>query len=413
LTIGSCWQKRAIILKRSHAARLSAVTLLLLAATIVFITQPPLGARAETTSTQYFLTYTIDRSTVPDLYYRDLTVVAYVGQVSNIQVSTDGDLVDFNYDPAVGTVTFTTAATVVRLFLDNPADLTNVGLFNKASLKYDHKWAWSHGLDDNLYLQPSIQLFAAKGWRATLYLIGKDIHDTRHEPWVIDAGDIGELVAQGWGIGNHTWDHVCASPWIDDPGFMHQTILNGYNRLQAVVGSSSVPHYRVIAFAAPCFRAEYHPYIQAMKGNGETAVLFNESGNEYRLIVSPDAADYTHAGKTAVPFSYEMPIGRDTNVEMGADGVAAVKAEMDWLAANATPERRFWYNTISHGHQEGPLGQVVDYAYHVYGPGGSNEMWMAPADEIYSYLLTRDRSQVTYVLAGPLNQRFFLPLIQR
>jgi peptidoglycan/xylan/chitin deacetylase (PgdA/CDA1 family) len=412
LTLESCCKKRDITLKRSRTARLLAAILLLGAATLIFSSQPLPDARAETASAPYVLTYTIDRSATPDLYHRDLTLIAYVGQVSNIQVSSD-DPVDFHYDPSSGTVTFTAAATVVRFYLDNPTDLPNAGPFTKAPLKYDKKWAWSHGLDDNIFLQPSIQLFADKGWRATLYLIGKDIHDTRQEEWVVDAPDVQDLLVQGWSIGNHTWDHVCASPWIDDPDFMRGTILNGYNRLQEVVASSSVPHYRPTGFAAPCFRDEYHPYIQELKGNGETAVLFNEAGNYFRLIVSPSAGEYTHADKTAVPFSYEMEIGRDTNIGMGAAGVAAVKGEMDWLAANATSERHFWYNTISHGQQETPLSQVIDYAYHTYGPGGSNEMWVAPADEIYSYLLTRDRSQVSYAVTGPLNQRIFLPLIQR
>jgi hypothetical protein len=412
LIVENCCHNERVHVTKGRAGRLLATTVLLLATIIVFNNYPPAGAQAETAMGQYFLTYTIDRSAVPELYYRDLTLVAYVGQVSDIQVSSDNDPVDFHYDPSAGNVTFTTAATVVRFFLDNPADLPNVGPFTKAALKYNKKWAWSHGLDDNVFLQPSIQLFADKGWRATLYLIGKEIDETRQESWVIDAPDIRELVAQGWSIGNHTWDHICTTPGIDDPVFMRETILNGYHRLQAVIGSSALPHYRLMAFAAPCFRDEYHPYIQELKGNGETAVLFNEAGNYFRLIVTPGAGEYTHGGKTAVPFNYERQIGRDINIEMEVAGVSAVKAEMDWLSANATSERHFWYNTLSHGHQQEALGQVVDYAYHTYGPAGSNEMWVAPSDEIYSYLLTRDRSHVSYTVSSPLNQRFFLPLIQ-
>lgn len=407
------YKKQERGLKWPRFWRLFAALLLVWMTELILNSQPPMIVQAETASAPYFLTYTIDRSAAPALYHRDLTLVGYVGQVSNVQVSSDGGLVEFTYDPAAGTVTFTSAANVVRIFLDNPADLANVGTFTKAPLKHNRKWAWSHGLDDNINLRPSIQLFAEKGWRATLFLIGRDIHETRQEEWVIDAPDIREFVAQGWGIGNHTWDHACASPWIDDPVFMSETILNGYNRLQAVVGSSTVPHYRLAAFAAPCFRTEYHPYIQAMKGNGETAVLFNEAGNDFRLVVTPGAPGYAHDGKTAVPFNYEMAVGRDTNIEMGSAGAAAVKEEMDWLAASATAERHFWYNTMSHGQQEGTLSQVADYAYYTYGPGGSNEMWVAPADEIYSYLLTRDNSQVSYTLSGPFNERFFLPLLRR
>jgi hypothetical protein len=413
LAVEKSWQAGKSVREWGHKVRLFKTVLLVLLVAFLSNSTSPFGVQAENASSQYFLVYTIDRTALPHLYYRELTLTGYVGPVSNIQASTDLGPLEFDYDPAAGTVTFTTAANVVRIFLENPSDLANAGPFSKAALKYDKKWAWSHGLDDNRYLWPSIHLFANRGWRATLYLIGKDIHDTRREPWIIDAPDIRELVDQGWGIGNHTWDHVCAPPWIDDPTFMRETILNGYNRLQAVIDGSPAPPYRLIAFAAPCFRDEYHAYIQEIKGNGQTAVLFNESGNSYRLNVTPGAGDYSQGGKTAVAFTYEMPVGRDTNLEMGATGVAAVKAEMGWLAANATPGRRFWYNTLSHGHQEDALAQVVDYAYITYGPGGSNEVWVAPADEIYSYLLTRDHSQVSYAVVGPLNERFFLPLIRR
>ncbi|NTU86382.1 MAG: hypothetical protein HGA45_44805, partial [Chloroflexales bacterium] len=47
-----------------------------------------------------------------------------------------------------------------------------------------------------------------------------------------------------------------------------------------------------------------------------------------------------------------------------------------------------------HGGQEDNLTLVLNKAYSAYGPGGTNELWMAPSDEIYSYLLVRDNTDL-------------------
>ncbi|MEI7772256.1 MAG: hypothetical protein WCI67_19860, partial [Chloroflexales bacterium] len=85
-------------------------------------------------------------------------------------------------------------------------------------------------------------------------------------------------------------------------------------------------------------------------------------------------------------------IGRDSDVEGAPEKVNAV---LDWMAANKAADRHFWLNTLSHGDREADLGQILDHAYTTYGPGGSDEIWVAPSDEIYSYLLTRDKVVVT------------------
>jgi PKD repeat protein len=372
--------------------RLAKLTLILFF--LAAIAPPP-----ATASTRYRLTYTIDRAAVPDLYYRQLTLNAYVGSVTLLEITADGEHLPHHYEAATGVVTFTTDAGSIQLLLEEPSDLANVGSFTRAPLKDNKKWAWSHGMDDNVLLQPSIEVLSARGWRGTLFLIGKDIADERDEPWVIDAPAVRRLVAAGWSFGNHTWDHACGPPsLLEDPGFMNATVTGGYNRLASIIQSSSVPDYRLITFAAPCFRAEYHPYIVEMVANGHTGVQFNESGNDYRLIVNAGAPDYTQDGKTAVSFNYHRPIGRDFYMEMGSAGVAKVKGEMDWMAANAAVDRHFWYNTLTHGSWEDALNQVVAYVYEHYGPGGSNEVWVAPSDEIYSYLLLRDRSHVSFTV---------------
>jgi peptidoglycan/xylan/chitin deacetylase (PgdA/CDA1 family) len=357
------------------------------------------AAGAEPVLYQTHLTYTIDRTAVPNLYYNDLTLNIYVGAVISVEVTSNGQPLPYQYDAGSGYVTFTSSAVVVTVRLEHQ-DLpgSDAGSFAKAPLKHNKKWAWSHGLDDNTYLRPAIELMAARGWRGTLFLIGKEIEDERDEEWIIDAPAIRELVGQGWSFGSHTWDHACDADRLSDPTFMRTTILNGFYRLDGIIQSSSVPDYRLISFASPCFRSEYHPYILQMVADGETDVLFDEAGNDYRLIVNPGAADYNSDGRTAVAFNPSRRIGRDPKLELGAAGIAGAKAEMDWMAVHAAPDRHFWYNSLTHGHWQDALGQLVEYVYDQYGPGGSNEVWVAPSDEIYSYLLVRDGSQVSYTI---------------
>jgi hypothetical protein len=357
------------------------------------------GTMAHPLLVQTIITYTIDRTAVPPLYYNDLTLNVYVGAVISLEVSAGGQPLTYQYNPASGELSFTTSAGLVTVTLTHEEPLAgDAGSFTRAPLKDNRKWAWSHGLDDNVYVRPAMQVLEARGWRGTLFLIGKDIEDERDEDWVIDAIAIRQLVAEGWSFGNHTWDHVCDPATLSDPVFVRATILNGYYRLLGIIQSSAVPDYRIVSFASPCFRHEYHPVILQMVADAETDVLFDEAGNDYRLVVDPGASDYSGGGKTAVAFTPTRPIGRDIKLELGAGGIAGAKAEMDWMAAHAAPDRHFWYNTLTHGHHEQALSQLVAHVYYHYGPGGSNEAWVAPSDEIYSYLLVRDRSEISYTV---------------
>lgn len=178
---------------------------------------------------------------------------------------------------------------------------------------------------------------------------------------------------------------------------MNATIVDGYNKLMEIVATSAVPSYKVITFAAPCFISDYDPYIAAMRAGGPTTAMFNESqGNP---LMNIDGADYTQGARTAEAMSAQViKIGRDTSIESSASQAIAV---LDWMAANKGPGRHFWYNTLTHGNNERNLSQVLNHAYSAYGPGGTNELWMAPSDEIYSYLLVRDNTQLSPITPAP------------
>jgi peptidoglycan/xylan/chitin deacetylase (PgdA/CDA1 family) len=359
-------------------------------------TTPP---RPTPAGPHYRLRYTIDRSRVPELYYNDISLRIFVGQPRHITVSAGGLPLDFTYDATGGEIVVTSDAAEVEVVISQPSTLDGLGAFVVTPLKYDRRWAWSHSLDDNVGFKPSIELLNERGWRGTLYLIGREISDRRQQDWIVDAPDISRLLAAGWSVGNHTWDHQCVPESLTDESAIETTIIRGQERLEAIVAQSAVPDYHVIAFASPCFRSEYRPALTSLFAANESALLFEESGNDYLLQVDSGATGYTTTEQVALPFSFAAPLGRDSRLAQGPEGVAGVLATFDWMASQSAPDRHFWHNTFDHAGGEQALARVAGYLYRRYGPGGSNEVWVAPADEIYSYLLVRDRGRVS--LAGP------------
>lgn len=346
----------------------------------------------------YTLDFTANRSAVPSLYYNDLTYNIHLGVVASAVVYSGGSTLASTYSNTTGDLVFTTTQTSFQILIKNPAD-TNLFSVAKSALKDNKKWAWSHGMDDNVNLQAQVNLMTQKGWRGLLFLIGKDISDTRNESWIYDKPALTSLLSQGWSLGNHTWDHECFGVGMSDPTFLSNTILNGYNKIDEIVQASSVPSYKILAFAAPCFATEYDSYVVSLRSAGTIAVKYNESQANGLMQIDVGAAGFSNSGKSAVAVSSNtIKIGRDLGIETSADNTIA---NLDWMAANASSTRHFWYNTLSHGNKEGVLQPVADHANNSYGPAGTNEIWVAPSDEIYSYLLVRDN---TVLSASTLTQ---------
>ena len=338
----------------------------------------------------YTYAFSIDRSAAPALYYTDLSYVVHLGSASNTSVLIDNTPVASTYDPASGNLVFTTSkggGVTVRFAATSAPSAVSA---QKASLRDNKAWAWSHGMDDNVGLLAQVNLIKARGWRGSLMLIGEKIDDTRQEQsWIFDKPILVTLRNQGWSLGDHSWDHNCdeSAP----PAVLRKTIIDGYDRLREIVAATDDPRYQVLAFAAPCVISPYTPVFADLVAGGTTTLRFNETQGS--PLMNVDGADYTSGDLTATAMdASKTEIGRDSDVEGAPEKVNAV---LDWMAANKAADRHFWLNTLSHGDREADLGQILDHAYTTYGPGGSDEIWVAPSDEIYSYLLTRDKVVVT------------------
>lgn len=330
------------------------------------------------------VTIPVTYGSTSDIYYKELTLVAKVGTVSSAAVYANGSLIPSTYDSVSGNLVFSTSANQIDLQLTgvtNPSGIT----VTKAPLKNNKKWAWSMSFDDNVYLKASVDALSALGYRATFYLIGNIVDPIRDESWIVDKPYLVQKLNQGWSIGNHTWDHECTTPNVG-------TVTQGFAVDKDIVNSSQVLGYKVIAFAAPCYAPDYASIISTMRANGQNEVKFNETGGTGIMIINPGATAYTSGATTAdVADSTTVNIGRDAEIDYAPDNVKGV---MTWMSTNAATNRNFWLNTYLHGQKEVNMADVANFAYSNYGLGGANEMWMAPADEVYSYFIVRDNATI-------------------
>lgn len=360
-------------------------------------TQTTSPANAETSA--FSIEFEIDRSQVPSLSFYDLTLNVLVNDASSVQVLADSVPISHTYSSLSGEVSFTTSASNINIMAQGVSNLTDFGTISKGALLDNKGFAWSHGLDDNVLLNDQVELLENFGWRGTFFLIASDIDDTRDESWVADRPYLEAKLASGWSLGNHTWDHGCTPPFAED------TITRASTRLQEIVSTSDRPDYKVTSFAAPCLAPEYHPVLVSVREGGTTDLRFNESGNLWPLWVDTGASEEILDSETqlpnAYPFTFDIPVGRSTNLSAG--GADDEIETIDWIASrHAETGEHFWFNTLSHGDDDpsddvGDESQLERFATHVYtsyGPAGTNKIWVAPSDQIYSYLLVRELSTI-------------------
>lgn len=362
-----------------------------------------------TQATSYTYSFTISREQLPALTYTDMTYIVRLGTVFNPVASVNGiPALRSSYQPSSGIFIFSSNQVgLAQINFISASTPTNISV-QKASLKDNKAWAWSHGMDDNTNLQAQIDLIRAKGWRATLFMIGEAVSETRNEPdWIIDQPGLVELINAGWNIGNHSWSHACYG------SASAAEVIDGQAVVERAVAASAHQERVVISFAAPCFDTDYVPIFDALR-DGTTTLLVNELGSGSPALMNVDGTDVTVGEVTAVGVSSaDYNLGRDTSI--GRD-TSAIQT-FDWMATNAGPTKHFWFNTLTHGNNEAALGTVLNHAYRTYGPDGTNELWMAPEDEIYSYLLVRDRTTITggeLSVGGPVAFYWeYMPLVVR
>jgi peptidoglycan/xylan/chitin deacetylase (PgdA/CDA1 family) len=353
------------------------------------------------------LRYAIDRSGVPALFYDELTLRIHVGTASGVTARADGAAIPVAYDGATGWAVVTTSGNVVDLDMASvDTSAQGFGDVTKAVLKDDKRWAWSHSFDDNAtFRQHAIPTFEQYGYAATIYVIGQNVptDETDVGTWQIVQRDIKRLVQKGWGIGNHTWSHGTVGGY----GGVDATkadIKKCHDMLRAVV-DVVLPSYRLMAFAAPMFDGEFLPIINDIRANApELELMFDESGDGSTVTgtLPPElGGDQKATRRVDDAFDLSKAIGRWGNTPAFGKGAASEDPQMhiETIRAHSDATHHYWYNTFAHGADMAYPGSdvflMVPWLHDTYGPGGTNEAWVATTEQIVSYLLVRDKSQVT------------------
>jgi peptidoglycan/xylan/chitin deacetylase (PgdA/CDA1 family) len=327
------------------------------------------------------LRFTINRAAVPNVYFKDITLkVKALGATSASVTTGTGTAITSRL--ANDEVIFTTTANEVVVYLAGTTTTTGLGQFTKAVLRDDKKWAWSHGMDDNVNYVNEVPGWEAKGWFGTFFIIAGTVSMTRNEPgWIYDAPTLITKVGQGWSLGNHGWDHHASES---------QTTIENASRFltDSIVKKSARPDYLVTSFANPAFVAENDGFFKQVINAHSTTLIQDETGGTPYFMVDPNARDSAY---TYVAFNVNNTFGRYFDLSWDA---AAGNTKMDWIAGLSNANRHMWINSGSHGNTSDV--DVINHVYSTYGPGGNNTVWVAPSDQIIAYLLTRNNAVVSY-----------------
>jgi hypothetical protein len=333
------------------------------------------------------LRFDIDRSTLPPLYFKDITLIVDALDATDAQVLSDGTVVDSTL--ADGNVMFSAPGSSIEVQLENAARLDDAGTFSVPILKNDKAWAFSFGFDDNVNLKAMLDGAEEIGYFGTIFLIGASILEGDDESWIETEGAVVARTNSGWSMGNHSWEHTGVN---DDIEGSKESARKTNEKIESLTATSNRPDYIVTAFAAPVFDNAWLDVILEMSAEQDTNLLFVESGG-CCPSGAPMVLDGTATQWEEIQFSLTGLITRYTAF---ADDYNVANAYIDERVAKVEPGHAIWLNNLSHGGGEGNVLPVLQYVKDVYGDSGADNVWVAPADEIYAYLLIRDKATVTY-----------------
>ena len=322
------------------------------------------------------LTYALDWSDVPEwVVRREVTLVVTVGPASDVAVLADGVPIRRAFDRSAGTATFTTGASLVevRVWGGNPA-AAGYGEVRKATLRGDKRWAYSLTLDDgyeNQYANGA-RILRQYGYQGTIAVVGGWIGQNKEGRVYLSPAQLQALVAEGWGLANHSYSHRTLAEFPNSTQALND--IQAAN--QAIM--AAVPGYRPLVFTAPFVDASYNALVAANVGTLGLRLLQTLGYQALRV----DHINWQPNGFLAM--------GR---LQVPHDG-----SQFDAMHRYAVERGETWWLSLhSHGVESvcDCVETSTDILYRTYGAGGSDEVWVAPSEVVYQYLLARDYVRVT------------------
>lgn len=339
------------------------------------------------------LSYQLDYSRVPDwVTHRDITLRVRVGEsVTALSAETAAGIVPHIYDPLAGTALITTDAPTLTIRLSADATPADFGAVSTAPLLHDKLWAYSITADDGYAsaYEHLLAILGRYGYRGSVAVIGTNLGKTVSGVRYLNPEELQALVAAGWGVTNHTFSHKHFAEYPDE-----QALIADVQRNNQVI-SDTLGGFQPRIFTSPFTEPQFAPVIR----DNRAALglhLVQHLGWRINYVNLP----------TFLTVDYFWTAGRDRIEEWHYDD-----AHQRALANGGTP---LWLT--HHTHNEAGLDPVcnaveigTDYLYHHYGAGGTDEVWVAPAQEVYEYLVTRAALAVSLAAIEPDDSAAALP----
>jgi hypothetical protein len=377
-----------------RSGRRSVVLAAALLLSAVVLLSPGLGlVGADEAATTVFVRYRIDHSQVPSWVSRqDLTLRIRVGAAQSVWAWGDGRPLPVRLDPRAGTATVTTTAAELLLAARGEGlSPASVGDYALATLKDDKLWAYSLTFDDG---KLSVYQFAYPELRRYDYRAGVAVIG-----WWLDRDDalangycrVDELQAlmdAGWGMFNHGYSHYATDINLGNAQRCQEAMRTHLQGHEATV--FTVPHTDPVTVDPQ--------WVSIIDGNtallGLRAMQLSQGweGNPFVVVDPPIWLSEATYKMGRLDITRRAPQGYFDDAHARATGRIPAHT---WVSL--------------HGHDPNPmpqdpqatptewcaLAESTSYLYHAYGAGGTNEVWVAPADEVFEYLVVRSYARVS------------------
>jgi len=325
---------------------------------------------------QVAVAYRIDRSAIPKwVTQRDLTLVVPVSeQVETVEAWGDGHPLPVSLQDGLARVTSGAEIVAFRATGGQIAS-GDLGSASIATLRDDKLWAYSLTFDDGqysvyAYAYPELSRF---GYDAGIAVIGRWV-DLEHDPVAsgyCDSDELLEMLAAGWGMFNHSYSHFSSEADI--------TFADARAAQEAIVASLGMsPSVFTSPHVSPLWG-------QVIDENQDALGLYlvqaySDSGDRLMTVDGPLVLGEraVHMGRDDIKHWVE---GDYSYFEQAHGSALSHSGSHAWVSLHA--------HKVTYDEDWSAVAASTAHLYNTYGPGGSDEVWVAPADAVFQYWVTR------------------------
>jgi hypothetical protein len=272
---------------------------------------------------------------------------------------------------------------------------------SKAKLKYNKDFAYSFTFDDatadgfttalpllqggtvnGVYYPPlqytdgcgnALNFKAGIAWNSSNNY-GTDCH-TGDVPSLMSWRQLDELYRLGWDVLSHSYSHKARSTH----NMTNQDYAYEVEQNRVAVRQKTAARIEMPLFVVPSGDMNY--YGPAMQAGHQ--VVFDQN--------------WTLMGNGGLQVDAELPTTPVKIHRQILDGNGMGMPILDGVVSKCTQNKHFWYNQFAHqiddyrsgGYNFNMFKNHIQTTANKYGKNGNDKIWMAPLQEVYEYLITR------------------------